>query len=167
MRSGIVLVSIVSVLSGCSFPHPTPLAEPERFVVTAPMDSVFRASVGALVKWNFVIAFADKSSGVISTAERRVSGPDTLSAVLYPATNCQRGPIGPFGGISDYRVRVSIALEDLGDSTAFRISTGIVAIWVDYLDNDNDDHPPATTCSSAGPFERSLAQEIARGLGRS
>jgi hypothetical protein len=166
MRSTLLLASVAGVLSACSFPHPTPLAEPERFVLTAPADSVFRAGVGALVKWNFVIAFADKSSGVISTAPRMVSGPDSLSAVLYPATNCQRGAIGPFGGISDYRVRVSIALEDLGDSTAFRISTGITARWVDYLDNDDDDHPPVTTCASAGPFERSLAQEMGRALGR-
>jgi hypothetical protein len=166
MRLAIVFAGAVSVLSACSFPHPTPLAEPERFVLTAPRDSVFGASLGALVKMNFVIAFADKSAGVISTAPRTVSGPDTLSAVLYPATNCERGPIGPFGAIGDYHVRVSITLEDLGDSTAFRISTGITASWVDFLDHDDDDHPPVTACTSAGPFERSLAQEIGRALGR-
>lgn len=160
MRSALWWCAAVSAVSACSYPHPAPLPEPERFVVDAPMDSVFRASVQALVKWKFVISFADKSSGVIATATRIVPNDDTLQAVLYRATNCGTRPTGPLGVIDTYRVRVSLALEDLGDSTALRISLGTDASWFDLTENDPDDPLPVTACQSAGPFERMLAAEI-------
>ena len=164
MRSLMILA--IGVLAGCSYPHPTPLAEPQLFVIHAPYDSVFQASVGALVKWNFVITYADKSSGVIATAVRTVPDDDPLSQVLYPATNCGSRPTGPLGVIDSYRVRLSLALEDLGDSTAFHVVMGASASWLDVLENDADDRLPSTACASAGPFERTLAERILLGLGR-
>jgi len=153
---------LVWVFSACSYPHPTPLPEPEQFVVNATMDSVFQASVQELVKWNFVITFADKSAGVITTARRHVPDGDTLSTILYRGTNCGTRPTGPLGVIDSYWVQVSIALVTLTDSTAFRISLGTNASWFDLTENDPDDRLPVTACASAGPFERMLAAAIRR-----
>ena len=55
------LAMALGVLSACSYPHPKPLAEPQLFIIHSPYDSVFQASLGALVKWKFVITYADKS----------------------------------------------------------------------------------------------------------
>lgn len=164
MRSLVILA--IGVLVGCSYPHPTPLAEPQLFIIHAPYDSVFQASVGALVTWKFVITYADRSSGVIATAAREVPSQDPLSDVLYPATNCGDRPTGPLGVIENYRIQLSIALQNLGDSTAFRVVLGTSARWFDILENDADDRLPSTVCASAGPFERTLAERILLGLGR-
>lgn len=160
------LAMVLGVLSGCSYPHPQPLAEPQLFIIHSPYDSVFQASVGALVKWKFVITYADKSSGVIATAAREVPSEDPLSDVLYPATNCGSRPTGPLGVIEDYRVQLSMALQNLGDSTAFRVVLGTSARWFDIMENDADDPLPRTVCASAGPFERTLAERILVDLGR-
>lgn len=159
-------VLVIGALSACSYPQPTPLAQPQEFVIAAPMDSVFEASLGTLVKWNFVVTYADKTSGVITTAAREVTSGDDIGRVLYPATNCSPRPTGFLGTIDSYRVQLSIALQDEGGSTSFRISTGIRASWLDILDHDADDRLPTTVCTSAGPFERTLAQEIWLRLGR-
>ncbi len=160
------LAMALGVLSACSYPHPKPLAEPQLFIIHSPYDSVFQASLGALVKWKFVITYADKSSGVIATAAREVPSEDPLSDVLYPATNCGSRPTGPLGVIENYRVQLSMALQNLGDSTAFRVVLGTSATWFDILENDADDRMPRTACASAGPFERTLAERILLDLGR-
>ena len=160
MRLALLCSVAVGAASACSYPRPTPLPEPERFVIQAPLDSVFRASLQTLVKWKFVITFADKSSGVIATAPRVVPTDDTLSTVLYRSTNCGIRPTGPLGVIDTYRVQASVALEDMGDSTALRISLGTNASWFDLAESDPDDRLPTTPCQSAGPFERALAGEI-------
>jgi len=161
-----IAIVAIGALSACSYPHPRPLAEPQLFIIHSPYDSVFQASVGALVKWKFVITYADKSSGVIATTAREVPSEDPLSNVLYPATNCGMRPTGPLGVIENYRVQLSMALQNLGDSTAFRVVLGTSATWFDILEHDADDRLPSTVCASAGPFERTLAEQILLDLGR-
>lgn len=163
MRPVLLLGAVLGVVCACSYPRPTPLPEPERFVVPAPMDTVFRASLATLVRRNFVIAFADRGSGVISTIRQPLSNSvDTVGLLLYRGTNCGERPagMGPLGLPGGYTVRLSILIESLGaDSAALRISPFVSTDWSDLLDPNAN---PVTICQTSGLLERMLASEIRR-----
>lgn len=139
-------------------PRPAPLAAPARFSVAAPPESVFQGTIAALTSWNFVIGYADRATGVISTSERLMPWTDALEEVVYRSSNC-----GYVFGHNVYHVQLAVRIGSAGsdtaaagDSTSFRIVSNIVLSYT-YGRGDEEVH---RACASSGALERMLAQEI-------